>query len=189
MTSDGDLISDLTAERARAAFEYDDLSGRLVWKAKAGSSRVINIFNARFAGKEAGCVIELVAQPGKFYRQVRLDGRLYLAQRLIWLIKTGAWPDDRIDHRNLDGIDNTWANLREATAQQNQFNRAARKDNPGIYKGVRRHRDGKRYQARITINYRSIHLGVFDSDVAAARAYDRAARARHGEFARTNFPS
>lgn len=169
-----------------ALLDYEPLTGRLVWRTKTGSGRSVNIWNAKTAGREAGSISEVSGQPGLLYRRVRLFGTLYAAHRLIFFIVTGRWPNDRIDHEDRDGLNNRWTNLREATAQQNQFNRTRRKDNPCRFKGVRSHRDGVRWQARITIDYRSIHLGIFDTDELAAVAYDRAANARHGEFANTN---
>ncbi len=181
--------NDLAADYVRRRFSYDRESGRLMWLPIPNISVAARRWNGRNAGKEAGCVVKSNMANGLFYRQVRLDGVLYLAQRLIWLIVTGAWPIDRVDHFDRNGINNKWNNLREANAISNQGNRGLRKDNPSGYKGVRRHRGGQKWTARITENYKSIHLGTHLSAESAARAYDAAARKHFGAFALTNFPS
>lgn len=95
-----------------------------------------------------------------------------------------------VDHRDGDGLNNTRANLRFATNQQNARNRRVDgKNNTTGYKGVIRRTDrpGK-FRARIVINGRARYLGDFNDPVRAARANDDAARAHFGEFARLNFP-
>ena len=53
------------------------------------------------------------------------------------------------------------------------------------YKGVHWLTEAKRWQADIMINYKPIYLGIYISDVTAAKAYDKAAR-RLGR--KLNFP-
>ncbi len=88
------------------------------------------------------------------------------------------------DHINGNGLDNRRGNLRLATISQNNCN-AIKK--AGNYKGATLTPDRKKWRARITANGRLIHIGTFESEIEAARAYDRVARRYHGEFAKLNF--
>ena len=45
-----------------------------------------------------------------------------------------------------------------------------------IYKGVHWRKKANRWQADIMVNYKPIYLGIYISDVTAAKAYDKAAR-------------
>jgi len=94
------------------------------------------------------------------------------------------------DHINGDGLDNRRANLRVATASQNQWNSIiqARVGVSG-YRGVTRAWGTKsRWQSSITYNNRRYYIGSFGTTEEAARAYDEKARLFYGEFARLNFP-
>jgi hypothetical protein len=96
-------------------------------------------------------------------------------------------PKELVDHWDHDGLNNTRRNLRVCTNAENMRNSGARPQNKCGYKGVFRNSNGKRWVAQITVDYRNIHLGTFDSPEEAARAYDTAAVARHGQFACLNF--
>jgi hypothetical protein len=48
---------------------------------------------------------------------------------------------------------------------------------------------GKKWQVQIKINHKSHYIGIFKDEEEAARAYDKAARELHGEFAALNFPN
>ncbi len=94
-----------------------------------------------------------------------------------------------VDHRNGDTLDNRRSNLRLATRSQNMSNRGKLKKNAtSQYIGIFREKSSGRWVVKTTHNNRSIWIGRFDSEIEAARAYDRAAIEYHGEFARLNFP-
>jgi hypothetical protein len=60
--------------------------------------------------------------------------------------------------------------------------------NKSGYKGVTRTRNGKRWQASISINKKSVYIGTYDDPVLAALAYDQKAFELHGDAAYFNFP-
>lgn len=76
-------------------------------------------------------------------------------------------------------------NLRWATKAQQQAN-VRKKGIKSRYKGVAP--AGSRWRARLQGASTYRHLGCFDSEEEAARAYDAAALEVWGEFARLNFP-
>lgn len=97
-------------------------------------------------------------------------------------------PDDIfVDHINNDALDNRRANLRFCTNQQNQANK-----NPNgarRYKGVfRNSKVPHMFEARIGYQKKSLYLGLFASEVEAAKAYDVKALELYGTFAKLNFP-
>ena len=111
-------------------------------------------------------------------------GRLYL-HRLI--LQPG--PGLLTDHVNRHRLDNRRSNLREATPLDSQANRG--KDRRGQllssrFRGVHRHSTSPVWVAQITRKGRTAHLGCFDTEEAAADAYNAAARDLQGAFANLN---
>jgi hypothetical protein len=94
-----------------------------------------------------------------------------------------------IDHINHNPMDNRSANLRAATHSQNICHRRKRSGAKySKYKGITWRKDTRKWVARITFEKIGIHLGFFENEIDAARAYDDAAKIYHGEFASLNFP-
>ena len=97
-------------------------------------------------------------------------------------------PGLYIDHRDRNGLNNQRGNLRPATSQQNQGNCKINVNNTSGFRGVAICKQNK-WQAGIQESGHRVHLGYFDSPIDAARAYDIAAKAHFGDFARLNFPA
>jgi hypothetical protein len=93
---------------------------------------------------------------------------------------TGEEPLGDLDHKDRNGINNKWANLRLASRREAVWNRQLpRSINP--HRGVFPTSKG-RWRARIRINGIQHHLGTFSTVEEAAAAYEAAARRLHGEF-------
>jgi len=97
-----------------------------------------------------------------------------------------AEPIMQVDHINGNPLDNRRCNLRQCSHTQNVRNRRVRVDNSSDYCGVTVHKLG--FRARVAVNGKDIHIGVYPKKTEAAYARDRAAMIHHGEFARLNFP-
>lgn len=143
-----------------------DPDGTLRWLENRGSVK-------------AGDVAGHVNKDG--YIGVRLMGKSLLAHRVVWLLSTGVWPDGMLDH--IDGVrtNNAPDNLRVCSSTENQRNRLPRSWKR--YKGVSWNKSVGKFQAQCD----HVYLGVFDTEEEAAKAYDRAAAEKYGEFARPNF--
>ncbi len=95
-------------------------------------------------------------------------------------------PPEDVDHQNRDSLDNRRQNLRKATTSQNGANCLSR-GGSSRFKGVSLDRRGG-WRVAIRKDHKTVHIGRFAAEEAAARAHDEAARRLHGEFARVNFP-
>ena len=99
----------------------------------------------------------------------------------------GAKDGEIVDHANGQKLDNRRSNLRLATRSNNASNQKKRSSTKAKYKGVIWRQNAQRWQGYIGTMGKWIHLGYFDSEIEAAKAYDEAARQMFGEFAKTNF--
>lgn len=167
----------LDAETARALLSYDHETGALRWKprpvemfvgGKMCAEARCAAFNSRWAGKIAG------TPDGKGYLSVLVLGKAYRAHRVAWLIMTGEWPPDEIDHEDGKRSANRFSNLREATPRENRQNRCVQKNNSSGVTGVGWCNRKRKFRARIMVSGREKHLGYFDTLNAAIAAREEA---------------
>ncbi|WP_164984839.1 HNH endonuclease [Ammoniphilus sp. CFH 90114] len=93
------------------------------------------------------------------------------------------YPKGRvIDHQSGDTLDNTIDNLRTCTQGENVRNRSKSTSKTGIL-GVGFNRKTGKWCARITVDGKSIHLGLFTDIESAKQARIDAERKYWGEFA------
>jgi hypothetical protein len=90
------------------------------------------------------------------------------------------------DHVNRNRLDNRKSNLRMCTVSENNKNKGMRSDNKSGYKGVHWDKRNKKWRARIVLDKKSIHLGLFSSIEYAVKAYDEASPKYHKEFSSPN---
>ena len=76
-----------------------------------------------------------------------------------------------LDHINQNRSDNRICNLRSISKQQNHFNTKA--------KGYCWNKQKNKFQARIKLNNKSIHLGLFNNEIDAIQAYLEAKKIYH----------
>ena len=90
-----------------------------------------------------------------------------------------------VDHISGDKLDARKSNLRICSRGQNCWNTRKKK---GRFKGVHRSFNSKKrpWVAQITVHRKMRHLGCFETEEAAAAAYNQAATALYGEYARLN---
>lgn len=154
----------LTHDQVIAAFDYDPKAG---------------IFRHRKNGNLAG------SMNNRGYWRLVVNKKTYSAHRVAWLYVHGVWPDKCVDHINGIKTDNRLSNLRLADTSQNTCNSRLYRSNTSGKKGVTWHKTGRKWQAHIKVNGKTIYLGLFDSIDAAHAAYCTASKTYHGQFGRT----
>lgn len=150
-------LQTLSQAQLKDALTYAAATGVFTWNCRVGN---------RAKGSRAGAL-----RPDG-YRVIGIAGTSYRAHRLAWLYMTGAWPVHEVDHINGVPGDDRFENLRDVPALVNQHNqRLVRVNNAFCYPGVYMHADYAKYCARITINYKQKHLGIFATKEEAYAAY------------------
>lgn len=136
---------------------YREETGELFWRLRDPTKRYDKSFNTRFGGKK------VTYNNGDGYIKVRLDGKLYYAHRVAWLLSYGEWPRGELDHVNGKRSDNKIENLRLVSSSDNKKNMKLRKDSSsGVY-GVGWHKQSGKWHPRIKVNGRNKSLGLYES--------------------------
>jgi hypothetical protein len=112
----------LTAARLREVLNYNPKTGEFSWVQNWTPRATLGFGKGR--RKKVGTIKWCGRKRGQAkYRVIGIDGRLYFAHRLAWLWMTGKWPKHEVDHRDRDGLNNRWRNLRDVTRKQNEANK------------------------------------------------------------------
>lgn len=118
---------------------------------------------------------ELITKDQDGYLTINLrnpEKNYHLRQhQFIYYVATGKIVE-QIDHINGDKVDNRIVNLREVTNQQNQHNQTKAK-------GYSWKKINNKWQSRIGLNGKVIHLGLFDTEIEASQAYLNAKKIYH----------
>lgn len=146
---------------------FDYVDGKLI--AKTNSKR-------RKAGDTIGSLTD------KGYLKASVFGKPYRIHRLVFLYHNGHMPS-QVDHIDGNRMNNRVENLRKATAAQNNQNRTPT-GSSGI-KGVRWHKQSKKWVASIHVSRKSVHLGSFLTIEEAEFVANKARQSAHGEFCRS----
>lgn len=152
-----------TLTKIAEMLDYNPETGVFTWLVSRGTKK---------AGSEAGCVSKI-----NNYVIISVDGKLYLAHRLGWLLMTGEWPDE-VDHINHNGLDNRWVNLRNVDHRENGLNNSMSSKNKSGCTGVCWHKKNKRWSAQISSIDGRIHLGSF-KDIFEAACARKSAENKH----------
>ena len=91
-----------------------------------------------------------------------------------------------LDHINRDKRDNRAVNLRWATTRQNAMNKSKADGCSSIYKGVALHKPSCKWQVHIKLGKKNVHIGLFDTEVEGAKAYNKMAKKHFKQFACLN---
>ena len=123
------------------------------------------------------------------YAYGRVNGKLILMHRLILGIENQL--EFQGDHINHDTLNNQECNIRIATNGQNQRNSKKRRTWGGRptssqFKGVSWDGGSQRWRVAAKLNNKRIYLGRYNTEVEAARSYNKFAKEHFGEFARLN---
>jgi hypothetical protein len=167
------MRKELTAERARELLDYNPVTGKFTrkdnieWLPAARGHHLGKgpKHKDQGKGKRTG------------YTRVYIDGTSYKAHRLAWLIQTGKWPKNSIDHLDGDGSNNAFANLREASAGENHRNRPRYVTNKSGKSGVYWRENLKKWVVQINAEKGvQKYLGCFDTLEEAVAAREQAER-------------
>lgn len=159
------MLTDVSLDRLNELFTYHN-DGYLVWN--------VDRYARKVKGSKAGWESKSKDHQTS-YINIRIDGKLYKAHRVIWFMNYGYWPD-YIDHIDGDGTNNRIENLRNVSMPENMKNRPRQKNNTSGVSGVCFINRFGKWKASISIDGKKKTIGYyvnFDDAVKARLIYER----------------
>ena len=166
-----------SSEVLNELLSYDPLTGLLIWKERSFSfcsdklgvsTHRLSSLNARLKDKPA-----FTCTNGMGYKCGSVLGQTFLAHRVIWKMCHGSDPFE-VDHINHIRDDNRLVNLAEATRQSNNRNTSISSANKSGFVGVCWDIGHNKWRATITVNRKTIYLGIFKDKSEAIKARTKA---------------
>jgi len=99
------------------------------------------------------------------YNGLKVDTYVHRAVALAFLPNPEGYPT--VDHKNQNKTDNRLENLRWASVSMQNRNQSNRGEVP--FKGVSK--DGKKFRARIKINGKTVHIGIYGTAEEASASF------------------
>ena len=147
-------------EYLEECFTYDPETGKLYWRFRPEThfknKRAMSIWNGRFPGS-----IALDSEHGDGYKCGKLNSQPVKAHRIIYKLLHGIDPEV-IDHVKGETSDNKITNIESVSVSENNKNRKTPFNNTSGVIGVSWHDKANKWHARIGINGKQKHLGLFD---------------------------
>lgn len=159
----------LNQKRLKEILTYNPDAGVFRWKTKYCKKIIV--------GSIAGNV-EKNTKSGKKYICIGIDGNSYFAHRLAYLYMMGKFPNHLMDHENGDGCDNRWKNLRSVDHSENMKNVKMPSTNTSGVCGVSWISKRNKWESKIQVSGKTIHLGRF-ADLLSAACSRKSAEVKH----------
>lgn len=167
-------MQQITQHELKRLLDYNQEEGSFTWKWRDEGPAC---WNGRWPGKAVGSIVHNSQDHDLLYLTTRIKGYDIYVHRLVWLWEYNTLPEF-IDHKDGDGLNNHYWNLRESTRSQNLAN--SHKLQRGVYI------ENGKCRAMIRVEGNLIHLGTFTEYDDAQAAYNKAANEYFGEYARIN---
>lgn len=155
----------LTQAEIQSKLHYDSETGIFTWKISGYGIR---------KNKQAGGL----SPDG--YKTIMINGKNYMAHRLVWLYVYGEFPINYIDHINHNKLDNRLINLRHATNSENQQNRNLPASHNKVgFLGVIKRKERNTYHGQVYVNKKCYKTKSFKTPEEAHEAYLELKRKLH----------
>jgi hypothetical protein len=149
----------LSQDLLKSILDYNPETGEFIWLVRRGRCAAGSVAGSIRVRKDRNLLLR--------YLSIRIDGVLYPAHHVAFIYMTGTSPT-LIDHKDSNGLNNRWLNLKESDSSLNVLeSRYICKSKTGLV-GVYVH--GNKWQARVFKDKTMMILGDYGSPDEAYRA-------------------